>query len=97
MDKYFVIEIQFDGYSTIQSIFGYPNEDDAIIAYHLSIASLRQSVKDGNLMAASGVLMDYKGTVKEGYSDFVEYIPPAEPEEEPEPEPEPEPEEEEEP
>ena len=68
---YFTVEIQVTNGETLQSISAQDIRDDAIIAFHQGMASMRTAVKNGTLDEATGMVLNRWGSVEEPYHEYV--------------------------
>ena len=72
MMKYFNVEIQTTGATTAQAMYPHDTKDEAIIAYHQSMASMRTAVDSGNLDGCTGLVLNEWGGVEQPYQEHYE-------------------------
>ena len=70
--KYFNVEIQTTGSTTAQAIYARASKEEAIIAHHNSMASMRTAVDSGNLDACTGLVLNEWGGVEQPYQEHYE-------------------------
>lgn len=70
--KYFNIEIQTTNGTTAQAIYARASKEEAVIAFHNSMASMRTAVDAGTLDACTGLVLNEWGGVEQPYQEHYE-------------------------
>lgn len=70
--KYFNVEIQTTGATTAQSIYARASKEEAVIAFHNSMASMRTAVDNGTLDGCTGLVLNEWGGVEQPYQEHYE-------------------------